>query len=333
MRNGINLGDPVTFQRVVKHLIATIGEKWLGTRLAALSGGQNAPLPWDDGSRLLTALSDYPAMLRALEGGLSPRDPHLMLHLAMVAWVVSECSVRPGGARFNKKLRRLARADRWSAFFDTLFEGEAALYWRDEMRATRVEFPTGSHPDFLATADLYGREFSIPNECKRIEPVERRESDLDGFAALLEPKLRAWVNDHAPIKVVVWLHDEATRISDTDVLQLISELATKALLPSCAGRWLAASDSEGLFQVSVADAGEAGELRERSIAIKDVPAVGPLFVRTKGVYLGKPQDPVSLAYVLSVRSDVLPNRIGALERNRPTAATPEDTSVPATRDR
>jgi len=313
--NGVNLGDPDTFRKAVEHLIATFGEEWISSRIASLTDSEKAPLPSDNGSRLLAALGKYPDMLRALEARQAPRDPNLLLHLAMVAWVVSEGSTLPGGAQWSNRLGDLARADRWERFFDALFEGEAALYWRNQMRATRVELPKEPHPDFVATVNLHGHEFSMPNECKRIEPFERRESDVERFAARLDEELHAWVDSHAPVKAIVWLHEEVTRISDADVMRLFAEVATKALQPSSASRWLTASHPTGLFQVSVAAAGEAGELKERPISVSDVPAVGPLLVRTKTVYRAQSQDPVSLRYVLSIRSDVVPNRVGALERN------------------
>ncbi len=311
---GVNMSDPVVFRTVVQHLIATLDESWIKGRLALLDGA-TVPLTRDEGSRLLGALAEYPDMLRALEAGQTPRDPHLQLFLATVAWVVSECSAFPGGDRFTRKLRQLAQAGAWDQFFDTLFEGEAALYWRNEMHATRVECPIESHPDFLATVNLAGRDFSIPNECKRIAPVEKRESELEGWAARLDPDLRACVADHGPIKIVVWLHEETAHISRDEVFGLITDLAVKALEPAAGVRWLTASHPKGLFQVSVANAGDDGELKERPIEIRDIPAVGPLLVRTKRVDRAQPTNPVALIYALSVRSDVVPNRIGALERN------------------
>ncbi|PYO62968.1 MAG: hypothetical protein DMD49_01310 [Gemmatimonadetes bacterium] len=308
------MGDPAVFRSVVEKLMRTLGEKWIRDRLAKLLRSSKAPLPRDEGSRLLGALAEYPDMLRALEAGQAPRDPHLQLSLGTVARVVSECSAVPGGKRLRRRLRRHAQADRWAEFFDTLFEGEAALYWRNQMQA-RVEFPAKDHPDFLAAVSLVGHEFFIPNECKRIEPVEKRESELEQFAAALDPDVHAWVVGHAPVKVVVWLHEEAARISRVEVVGLITDLAAKAVEPSVGVRWLTASHPKGLFQVSVASAGKDGEVKERPIKINDIPAVGPLLVRTKSVYRGQPQDPVSLVYAVSVRSDALPNRIGALERN------------------
>jgi hypothetical protein len=103
---GMNMGDPAAFRSAVEHLIAALGEKWIKERLAALPGSSTVAPHRDEGSRLLGALAEYPAMLRALEAGQAPRDPYLQLLLGTVAWVVSECSALPGGKRFRRKLRR-----------------------------------------------------------------------------------------------------------------------------------------------------------------------------------------------------------------------------------
>src|SRR2546429_1917596 len=118
---GVNMGDPTAFRSAVEHLIVTLGEKWIRDRLANLADSSKASLPRDEGSRLLSALAEYPDMIRAIEVGQAPRDPQLHLFLATVAWVLSECSALPGGKRFRRKLRRQAQSDRWGEFFDTLF--------------------------------------------------------------------------------------------------------------------------------------------------------------------------------------------------------------------
>lgn len=312
MSNEFNYGDPEQFGRVVDALIEIIGPDWLEPRIAALPP-LSTGLPQTDGERLLRALSTYPAMVAALKSGQSPADPFAHLFLAMVGLVASQCARAPGGEQFARKLRDLARANQFSGFFDTLFEGEAALYWRDQMRAESIEFPDTSHPDFWATLRFEQVDPRIANECKRISPGDPKELAREALSARLEKELReVWSTDGA-LKVVVWLHVPTEEIDENELLgELRRVVADSHGVP---GAWFTGGEPKGSFQISVALAPKEGEWAEREIRIDDVPAVGPLRMCVETRYLGKAQDPTRLKYVLSVRSDVLPNRIGAFEKN------------------
>ena len=312
MATGIDFGDAERFGRAVEALVQILGEDWLDQRIAALRPLSSGVRP-DDGDRLLRALSEYPAMLEAIRLRQRPPDSDAHLFLAMAAMVAAQCARSPGGERFAKKLRDLARADQFSKFFDTLFEGEAALYWREEMRAESIEFPQANHPDFWATVRLQETPVQIANECKRVSPSDLQELAREALAVRLDEEVRRLWATHGALKVIVWLHAPTTGIDEAGLLDVLRCTAADARkIPSA---WCTAGAPTGEFQVSVALAPEQGEWAEREIKVEDVPAVGPLRICIETRYLGKPQDPARLKYVLSIRSDILPNNIRAFERN------------------
>ena len=68
--------------------------------------------------------------------------------------------------------------------------------------------------------------------------------------------------------------------------------------------------------MSIALAPEFRELTSRRIDLPDIANVPIRRVCAESKYLGTPLDPVLLKHALSVRSGLLPHRIGAFERNR-----------------
>lgn len=309
---GVDFGDLERFSRAVDALIEILGRDWLDLRLAALRPSSKG-VRQHDGDRLLRALSEYPAMLEAMRHLQKPPDLDVYLFLGAVAQVASECGRSPGGEHFAKKLGELARSDQFSGFFDTLFEGEAALYWREQMHAESIEFPNASHPDFWATVRLREAPLMIANECKRISPSDPKELARETLSARVDEEVgRLWSTNGA-LKVIVWLHGPTTEIDEAGILDLLRCAVVDARKDP--GAWFTVGAPTGAFQVSAALAPEQGQWAEREIRIEDVPAVGPLRVCIETHYLGKTQDPTRLKYVLSIRSDVLPNSIGAFERN------------------
>ena len=295
-------------------LLDILGREWVTERIATLKNEASTAPSFDEGRQLLSALEAYPRSLETLRKNGSPSNADSWLFLAMVAFVACECAKASGGQHFTKKLRDLARAGEFGHFFDTLFEGEAAVYWRDQMQARSIEFPDGNHPDFWANIVLQGHELRIANECKRVSPVDRVEAASDALSARLEQEVRKLQALLGALKVIVWLHVPAAEIDVSTIVDLLRTV-TKAAASSKGNQWHTDSDATGTLQVSIALDREHGEWREQQITIDDVPAVGPLRVSVETRYFGTPQDPRRLKYVLSVRSDVLPNRIGAFEKN------------------
>ena len=310
---GINIGDPATLRPMVERLVAILDRDWVNSLVTTLNRSATARAGGDR-ARLLLPLAMHVDLLSDLEAGRTPTDPNVLLKLGFLAYIVSRCAAFPGGDRFVDKLRTQAHAETFKQFFDTLFEGEAAVYWSDQMGSTSVEFPDAHNPDFLATITIAGHQFQFANECKRIAPQDQREVDQDGLGARLEQAVRDLHSIVGGMKVIVWTHVTTDQLDESALLEVLERLMHLAATSPSDPRWIAESAGDGTFQVSVSAAGEAGEFHARSIQVTDVPDVGPLRVSMETVHVANPPGPTRLKYIVSLRSDAVPNRVGNLEQ-------------------
>lgn len=295
--------------------LETLNTGWVDDCLAELKGVATEQDTLGEGRVLIEAIRDLPKTLEALERREPPPNLYSTLVLASAAYVVSEARHLAGAGSFVKKLTDCANAREFGQFFDTLWEGEVAVYFRNTMRSPTVKFEPGSHPDVWASGAPGGPADLIPIECKRISPIWKEGEEI---SALADGLFRLFIDHEAesePLKVIVWLHEDAERIDPEDVFTTVVGLAERMCGCGSTTGWSTATSVSGTFQVSVALAGDDGRSAERSIEIKDVPAKGTLLTSVVTQYLGKPQDPVRLRGLLQIRSDVLPHRIGRLEAN------------------
>lgn len=294
---GLDLSDPDLLRQYVEQVVALIGGERIREQGATASG---------EGERLLRPLLSY------LDGRA---DVHSQLFLAMIGYVIAQCEEAEGCSRLFKRLRDLARAGDYGQFFNVVFEGEAAVYWKEQMQAAAISFPASHHPDFWADCHVTGALLRLANECKRIAPADVRDHEGERLLADLDVEVGQIYQECGALNVIIWLHARVSNLNTAELASLLKKVAQDAAAHSPNGSWHTASDAQGLYQVSVAAVPALGEWAERTIQIEDAPAVGPLLCRVETRYLGKLQDPARLKYVVSVRSDVLPDRIRRFESN------------------
>ncbi len=245
-----------------------------------------------------------------------------VLALAMAGYVLDEAAKMDGFRALESKLRDLASAGQFNYFLDILFEGETAIYCRDGLGASTVRFEKGHHPDIwfeLPTAP------GAPNpcECKRIEPHDHHQREQRALAESVNKQLAQMSLPR--MKVLVHLHRPAESVSSSQLLDLVEGLGRQATDEP--EKWHTASTSDEAAQITVQALAQLGEMECRPVVIDDIASVGELIVRAETVYEGLAQDPVAMKSLVRVRSDVLPNRIGAFERNLHKAVAQLDLSV------
>lgn len=315
MSEGINLGDG--FSELTNRVAELLDPEWLhqASALNTLPELGARCRGSQDGELFVRAVR---AHLLNLEGPQVERDradPALRLRFGSVALVVSALTCVAGGDRVLRELRDLVQAWQFERFFDKLFEAEAAVYWMNGGSASGVCFPEEAHPDFWSDLAAGSFVFRFPNECKRIEPRDPAGRALDAIADAIEAHVRAKHGSAGPIKLTLWTHQAHPAIAIDRLTAEIDELVAQASNHGTASTWRTCSDPSGAYQLSVALAPEFGELASRRIDLPDIPNVPIVRVCAESTYLGTPLNPVRLRYALSVRSDRLPRRIGAFERN------------------
>jgi hypothetical protein len=236
----------------------------------------------------------------------------------MLCYTVVEASKKEDGQKFVDRARRLLRARQFEQFEDALFEAEAALYW-DQQRppVESVQFArSGHHPDFWITARVGRCATRIPVECKRLQPHAPDETTLEMLGAYLAKELHDIVETLAPGRMIIWLHDDPVSFTREELVASLRRVVERAVTRNAdKSQWTTECVLEGRVQISFALAGDDGELLPREIRIPDVPIRGPLHQILELKHDGTPHPPVRLHCVLSLRSDALPSRIGAFERN------------------
>lgn len=313
---GTDLGDPERFEALLAALTAFLGDDWLSAvhEIPDLSAVKERAGDSQDGENFLRALRAHTSTAADAQTAQDRSDVQLRLLLGAIAVVVGQVADIEGSARVRRELRDRARAWQFEAFFDKLFECEAALHWSRSSGVSSVAFPSGPHPDVWTDIAVADRTLRYPHECKRIQPHDPRGQRLDDFADVVEQRIRALWTTMGALKCTVWLHAPADEI---EVEAVLADLADLAALARAAATpvWHTRSDANGTYQLCLALAPEFNDLEPRPVLLPDIPAHPVLRVVTETEYLGSACDPCRLKYVLSVRSDVLPNRIGAFERN------------------
>lgn len=312
----VNMGDDEAFARAVRALVDMLDPEWLSEvyALSELHEVQSRAAGSVDGENFLRALRAHTSAATDAQTSRDRADPQLRLLLGGIALVVDQTRAFEGSERRHRDLRDRVRAWRFEAFFKTLFECEAALHWGRSAGVSGVAFPDGHHPDVWTDVPVAGRVLRYPHECKRLDPSGQPERGTEELADKLEQFVRALWGQIGALKVTVWLHAAADHI---DVAALFAHLETLARQSADEGStaWRTQADADGQYQVSVARAPEYDELASRPIDLTDVPSQPLLRVCSESTYLGTTQDPARLKYAISLRSDVLPRRIGAFERN------------------
>ena len=306
---GLNASDPAIIRQLANEVHSVVGAKWLEESSWRQMTDSSAPAQLAAGASLVAALRHIPDLLDSYPNRLPDDQVRSILEVAMVGHVLKEARSIRGSKRKVKELRQLTDAGQFSAFFNHLFECETAIYVRNQMHAD-VEFVAGHHPDVFAAFQVGSTIIRLPIECKRIDPTDPRGLEQDLFTRSLDQRIAA-DGSLPPLKVIVWLHLRPDGRDVDRVMETVRELAAVA----AGGAWVTASDLEGSFQVSVCLLESAGDCTGQPITVTDVPANGSLIVRAQVEHRGSESDSRRLKSVLRVRSDVLPDRIGAFERN------------------
>ncbi len=315
MNEGINLDDG--FSELTNRLAELLGTDWL-EQAAALASLEEVSLRCRrsvDGELFVRAVRAFLLKVAGPQADRDRTDRALRLRFGSVALVVRALASIAGGDNVLRELRDLVRAWQFERFLDKLFEAEAALYWMNGGSASRICFPEEAHPDFWSDLAAGPCVFRFPNECKRIEPRDPAGRALDAIAEAVEAHIRAKHGSASPIKLTLWTHRADSAIAIDRLAAELDELVAQATRNVASSAWRTCSDPSGAYQLSIALAPEFGELVSRRIDLPDIPSVPIVRVCAESTYLGTPLDPVRLKYALSVRSDRLPRRIGAFERN------------------
>lgn len=312
----VNLGDAEPFDSLVQSFIALLGRDWLDEvlRIGTLGELKVRVSASQDGENFLRALRAHASTLKDDQTVRDRGDRQLRLRLGSIALVVDQIQQLARSDRVRSELRSLARAWQFERFFDKLFEAEAALHWSHAGGVATVEFPEQPHPDFWADVALERVAVRFPHECKRIEPVDLHSRALESFADKLEKWARETWASIGALKLTVWLHARPEQVGIDALLATLGELAGLARA-SGSIQWQTRSDSAGSYQLCLSLAPEWNDLVPGPIKLPDIPVQPILRLCAESVYRGTPNDPVRLKYAVSLRTDVLPRRIGAFERN------------------
>jgi hypothetical protein len=311
-----DMGDTDRFDSLVRGLALLVGEAWIDEvrRLPDLRALGAKAGDCQEGTNFLRALRAHASGADDPQAVQDRADPQLRLNLGCIALLVDQVQAIEGGARIRAQLGDLAVAWQFDRFFDRLFEAEAALHWSRSSGVTRIVFPVEAHPDFWSDLAVAGRTFPYPHECKRIQSEDPHGRALNTLAESVEHRVRELWSTIGALKLTVWLHVPAEQIRADALLTDLAHLAAQAQADGSTA-WHTRSDANGSYQVSLARAPEWGDFASRTIELPDIPACPVLRVCTETKYRATALDPVRLKYVVSVRSDVLPRRIGAFERN------------------
>lgn len=315
MGEGINLGK--NFSELVDRLAEVLSSEWLGevADLAGLPEINSRCRGSEDGALFVRGVRAHLLKVAGPQADRDRADHTLRLRFGSVALVADALLNIAGGNRLRDELSDLASAWQFERFFDKVFEAEAGLYWMNGGSASQICFPGEPHPDFWSDLPAGQRVFRYPNECKRIEPRDPTGRALDATADFIEAHIRANHGSVGAIKLTLWTHHAPSTLDVARLAVEIDNLVTQARGRGVGTPWCTCSEPTGSYQLSVAVAPEFAELASRRIDLPDIPSVPILRVCTESTYLGTALDPVRLKYALSVRSDLLPHRIGAFERN------------------
>lgn len=305
---GVNLSDMAQLAEAVEPLRPLLGTWTAEDKWARL---QDVPA----GSPLL-GIFRYVAALRHLDAGRalegsSQSEIQNLLAAASAGHVLNAASRMPGFEARYKTLKELAAAGQFERFLDTLFEAESAVHFVEQMGSCAAGFEAGAHPDLWAWFEQDECATAYPCECKRIEPIDRVQEQQEALAAALEVAIdEAGV---APSVILVDLHEKAARVDAEELVTVIRHIEPR--LDTSGSSWITASAPDGKFQITMRYLGELAEMKRRPALLPDIKPSGSMRVRTETIFEGSDQDPVAMRSVIRLRSDRLPDRIGAFERN------------------
>jgi hypothetical protein len=301
------LSDPDSLQSLARSFKTLLGASRVEHALRAVQRDPFHP-PHLDVLRGFALLQEWTA---ALAESREPPDAALMLKFGMVAMTVRDVSQYAGAGAWLRELSRHAFHSDPELFYEKLFEGEVAKYWTDRIAgagpSARFGRPSG-HPDLWLTLPP-PRGISFPTECKRIRRRGDKEIRAEVWASELEIAIQTLVGRHFPMKVITWLHEQASAISTSEIVALIDEMASAG---SATGKWTTRVCRQGTFQVSMAPLGRYGEFQPPPLSIVDVPATGILKTRSQ-LKKTNDGDRVRMKSILSVRSDLARDRIGSVQ--------------------
>lgn len=260
---------------------------------------------------LLEGFRQLDDWLRHLGEPREPPNVQLMMRFAIAAMIVSRCAEMKDSSTWQARLRAHAFLSDQEPFYDTLFEGELAMYWADYVALQRhgASFgpPTGNPDVWLGLSTHRGR-VAIPAECKRVAPRGEKDQAHDAFSSLLEAQVGSLSAEHYPFKLVVWLHCDMSARDVPDVMRLVEDLIPVARHH---GRWVTAFDREGYTQVSLCSLGTDGEFHQNTISVTDIEAKGHLAASLEI----KHGEAHRVKYIVAVRSDVQSDRLGSLRKH------------------
>jgi hypothetical protein len=275
---------------------------------ARASGATDAPA--------LDILEGFPLLdqwLAALDESREPPNGHLMLKLAMVASIIRDGLKLSNSAEWRRKLISHAFLPEDRPFYDTLFEGEFAMFWANHVvrvSGAAAFGPPSGHPDLWLSVVTQLGPLKLPAECKRIAPRGEKDSGRDAFAKAMDERVRALISDYHPIKCVIWLHRHVSVEDVSAVTDLVERLVAASAKTE---HWLTGCDPAGEVQVSVCALGEVGEFGTRTISIQDVEVKGSVHASAE-IDRREDGDIHRLKSILSVRSDVPSDRLGSLRK-------------------
>ena len=296
--------DSESILRAESELRAAFGSTRVEDAVAKLRAGNSAAPTLD----ILRGFLLAPQWAAALAQSSSPPEFNLMMKFWVVASVVSAGRTFPGGSAWLASLADKAFLPDTEAFYEALFEGEAAWFWVNQIgrQANSIEFgPPSGHPDLVGL--MAG--LRLPVECKRVRALGEKELELQRLADSLDRRLQELIAAHFPMKVIVWLHRAAQPTDYTTVDDLIA-----SMLAQGSDEWRTAFAPDGSVQVSMAPLGVDGIFRSPPVNVTDVEA-SPILVPRIEIKRTADGELVRTKSILSVRSDLARDRVGNFRAN------------------
>lgn len=308
---GTPIGSPDDFAALADRTRELIGSDLIAQLVQ--SSGSNPPLGVFGTVRCFAKVEEWKEALRAEQ---PVPDVGILIRFAMLCHVVNRCSVLAGAEHFLRQIRDALASQSFDQFEAALFEGEVAIYWLDQMRATSVEFgPPAGHPDIWATLQLGASAVRIAIECKRLQAVSDEVRRLQGLADDLEGSYKATVESHGPLKCIVWLHQDVSLQDSAPLKRSIAELADRLPVRAEESAWTTSGEPSGSYQVSLARLGRASEFQSPGPVVDDVPAEPVLVVRSQMRRETEIRSTSRITSILALRSDRVASRIGNLREN------------------